>query len=94
MAMQKYKNVGKIDRVLPGHTRFHDTRCMPGAVVEIDPEHLKMFAPEDLTELVPYEPEAPAALVAKPAAEPDGEEVDRGELIKLLTQANNVGPQE
>jgi hypothetical protein len=94
MAKIKFKNHSEVDRILPGNTRFETVRCMPHAVVEIDPEHLKCFAPEDVAALKPYEPEPPKALVGKPPAGPDPDVIETDELIAMLQKANNVGPQE
>lgn len=82
-----YKNYGTRDNTLCGSTPI---RFEPGAVIDIDPERLKMYLPSDVEDIRPYVADAPIALGRVVVADEDPEGVETGELFKLLAAANAV----
>lgn len=91
MAEKKlFKNYGKLDQILTG---MDPVRFMPGEVKEIDPDILKRYAPEDVKNIREYKAEPKPAPVQPGAPAPTEEEQASADLVALLRDANNVGPQ-
>lgn len=76
----KIKNYGSKDLSLGREA----IRVPPGAVVEIPEGFLKHFAPEDVADLRPVEPEAPKPKRGRPPAQPTDDEKASNDLVSLL----------
>lgn len=84
--MALFKNYGELDQILTGNDPI---RFMPGQVVDIDPERLKVYAPEDVANIRPYVPEAPAPLVESAPASATEDEQASADLLALLRDVNS-----
>lgn len=88
MAKKLFKNYGTLDQVLNNAQGMDGIRFQPGAIVEMDEERLKLFAPEDVKNIRPYVPEAKPALVQPGPAPKTEDEIASAELVALLRDAN------